>query len=77
MKKPKRSGAVDKPTHLLDTSTLLWALASPEQLSPRVRRLVDTGEVLGANDLVIDPVTTPRTACTADRLRQGLSAQSP
>lgn len=44
MKKPKRSGAATKATHLLDTSTLLWALGSPERLSPRARRLVDTGE---------------------------------
>jgi PIN domain nuclease of toxin-antitoxin system len=29
---------------LLDTGTLLWALASPERLSPRARRLVDAGE---------------------------------
>ena len=44
MKKPKRSGAAAKTAHLLDTSTLLWALGSPERLSPRARRLVDTGE---------------------------------
>jgi PIN domain nuclease of toxin-antitoxin system len=44
MKKPKRSGTATKSTHLLDTSTLLWALASPERLSPRARRLVDAGE---------------------------------
>ena len=44
MKKPKRSGAGAKPSHLLDTSTLLWALGSPERLSPRARRLVDAGE---------------------------------
>ena len=44
MKKPKRSGAGTKTAHLLDTSTLLWALGSPERLSPRARRLVDTGE---------------------------------
>ena len=44
MKKPKRSGAGAKTAHLLDTSTLLWALGSPERLSPRARRLVDTGE---------------------------------
>jgi PIN domain nuclease of toxin-antitoxin system len=44
MKKPKRSGAGARPPHLLDTSTLLWALGSPERLSPRARRLVDTGE---------------------------------
>lgn len=44
MKKRKRSGTGAKPTHLLDTSTLLWALGAPERLSPRVRRLVDTGE---------------------------------
>src|SRR5437667_12056594 len=44
MKKPKRSGAAAKPAQLLDTSTLLWALGSPERLSPRARRLVDAGE---------------------------------
>ena len=44
MKKPKRSGAAAKSAHLLDTSTLLWALGSPERLSPRARRLVDAGE---------------------------------
>lgn len=44
MKKPKRSGAGASLAHLLDTSTLLWALGSPERLSPRVRRLVDAGE---------------------------------
>ena len=44
MKSPKRSGAGAKPSHLLDTSTLLWALGSPERLSMRARRLVDAGE---------------------------------
>jgi PIN domain nuclease of toxin-antitoxin system len=44
MKKRKRSGAGAKSAHLLDTSTLLWALGSPERLSPRARRLVETGE---------------------------------
>ena len=44
MKKRKRSGAGGSSAHLLDTSTLLWALGSPERLSPRVRRLVDVGE---------------------------------
>ena len=44
MKRPKRSGAGASTAHLLDTSTLLWALGSPERLSPRVRRLVDKGE---------------------------------
>lgn len=44
MKKPKRSGAGAKPTHLLDTSTLLWALGSPERLSARARRRIDTGD---------------------------------
>lgn len=44
MTKQKRSGAGAKSPHLLDTSTLLWALASPERLSSRARRLVDTGE---------------------------------
>jgi PIN domain nuclease of toxin-antitoxin system len=44
MKKPKRSGAAAKPAHLLDTSTLLWALGSPERLSARARRRVESGE---------------------------------
>ena len=44
MKRPKRSGAAAKAAHLLDTSTLLWALGTPERLSSRVRRLVDAGE---------------------------------
>src|SRR4030088_257692 len=44
MKKPKRSGADAKSSHLLDTSTFLWALASPERLSSRAHRLVDAGE---------------------------------
>jgi PIN domain nuclease of toxin-antitoxin system len=44
MKKQKRSGAGAKSAHLLDTSTLLWALGEPERLSPRVRRLVEAGE---------------------------------
>ena len=44
MKKPKRSGTGGSPAHLLDTSTLVWALGSPERLSARVRRLVDAGE---------------------------------
>ena len=43
-KKPRRSGAGTKAAHLLDTSALLWALASPERLSPRARRLVNAGE---------------------------------
>ena len=44
MKRPRRSGAGAKSAHLLDTSTLLWALGEPERLSPRARRLVDVGE---------------------------------
>jgi PIN domain nuclease of toxin-antitoxin system len=44
MKRPKRSGAAAKSVHLLDTSTLLWALAEPERLSTRARRLVEAGE---------------------------------
>jgi len=44
MRKPKRSGAGAKLSHLLDTSTLLWALGSPERLSARARRIVDAGE---------------------------------
>jgi PIN domain nuclease of toxin-antitoxin system len=44
MKRQKRSGAGANRAHLLDTSTLLWALGSPERLSPRARHLVDAGE---------------------------------
>jgi len=44
MKKRKRSGADAKPIHLLDTSTILWALGSPERLSHAARSLVDSGE---------------------------------
>jgi PIN domain nuclease of toxin-antitoxin system len=44
MRKPTRSGAGANSAHLLDTSTLLWALGAPERLSPRARRLVGTGE---------------------------------
>ena len=44
MKRPRRSGADARSAHLLDTSTLLWALGEPERLSPRARRLVDSGE---------------------------------
>ena len=44
MTKPKRSGARGSRGHLLDTVTLVWALGSPERLSPRARRLVDAGE---------------------------------
>lgn len=44
MKRQKRSGAGASPAHLLDTSTRLWALGSPERLSRRARSLVDTGE---------------------------------
>jgi PIN domain nuclease of toxin-antitoxin system len=44
MRKRKSSGRAAESTHLLDTSTLLWALGSPERLSPRARRLVDDGE---------------------------------
>ncbi len=44
MKRPKRSGAGVKSAHLLDTSTLLWALGEPERLSSRARRLVEAGE---------------------------------
>jgi PIN domain nuclease of toxin-antitoxin system len=44
MKRPTRSGAGAKSAHLLDTSTLLWALGAPERLSARARRLVETGE---------------------------------
>jgi PIN domain nuclease of toxin-antitoxin system len=44
MKRPKRSGAAAKSAHLLDTSTLLWALGEPERLSAKSRRLVEAGE---------------------------------
>jgi PIN domain nuclease of toxin-antitoxin system len=44
MKRPKRSGAGAKSAHLLDTSTLLWALGEPERLSARAGRLVAAGE---------------------------------
>ena len=44
MKRPTRSGAGAKSAHLLDTSTLLWALGEPERLSARARRLVEAGE---------------------------------
>jgi len=44
MKRPIRSGAAAKAAHLLDTSTLLWALAEPERLSAKARRLVEAGE---------------------------------
>ena len=44
MKRQKRSGAAAKSAHLLDTSTLLWALGEPERLSGRARRLVEAGE---------------------------------
>ena len=44
MKKPTRSGTGDSSAHLLDTSTLLWALGSPERLSRRARTVLDAGE---------------------------------
>jgi len=44
MKRPTRSGAGAKSAHLLDTSTLLWALGEPERLSARAGRLVEAGE---------------------------------
>ena len=44
MKRPKSSGAGGKSAHLLDTSTLLWALGEPERLSARAGRLVEAGE---------------------------------
>jgi PIN domain nuclease of toxin-antitoxin system len=43
MKKPKRSGRDVNAEYLLDTSTLLWALGAPEQLSRRAQGLVDRG----------------------------------
>lgn len=44
MKRQRRSGAAARSAHLLDTSTLLWALAEPERLSAKARRLVEAGE---------------------------------
>ena len=44
MKKPKRSGTAAKSAHLLDTSTLLWALGEPERLSSKARRVVESGD---------------------------------
>lgn len=44
MKKPTRSGTGGSPAHLLDTSVLLWALGSPDRLSPRVQRIADGSE---------------------------------
>jgi PIN domain nuclease of toxin-antitoxin system len=44
MRKRKRSGADAESAHLLDTSTLLWALGEPERLSAKARRLVEAGE---------------------------------
>lgn len=44
MKRQRRSGAGGNPTHLLDTSTLLWSLGAPERLSRRVRSLVLGGQ---------------------------------
>lgn len=44
MRKRKRSGTDAESAHLLDTSTLLWALGAPERLSDRARRRVETGE---------------------------------
>jgi PIN domain nuclease of toxin-antitoxin system len=43
MKKPKLSGPAADARHLLDTSTLLWALSTPERLSRRARNLVTAG----------------------------------
>ncbi len=43
MKKRTRSGTGGS-AHLLDTSTLLWALASPERLSKRAQGLIESGE---------------------------------
>ena len=44
MKRRTRSGAAASSAHLLDTSTLLWALGEPERLSAKARRLVDTDD---------------------------------
>jgi PIN domain nuclease of toxin-antitoxin system len=44
MKKRTRSARAAEGAHLLDTSTLLWAMGAPERLSRRARLLVDAGE---------------------------------
>ena len=44
MKRRKHSGAAGNAAHLLDTSTLVWALAEPERLSVKARRHVESGE---------------------------------
>lgn len=44
MKRQKRSGPAARSAHLLDTSTLLWALGDPKRLSAKARRLVEAGE---------------------------------
>src|SRR5690348_6267323 len=44
MKKRKISSAAGSRAHLLDTSTLLWALAAPERLSDRARLALERGE---------------------------------
>lgn len=46
MTKPKRSGQAAKVAHLLDTSTILWALGSPERLSKSARSLVTSGNTI-------------------------------
>lgn len=44
MKKPTSSGLGGSASHLLDTSTLLWALGDPDRLSKRAKTLVASGE---------------------------------
>ena len=44
MKKRKLSGAAASRAHLLDTSTLVWAVAAPERLSRRAHAALERGE---------------------------------
>ena len=39
-------GALVEGPYLLDTSTLIWSLASPDRLSPPARRALKTGPLL-------------------------------
>lgn len=43
MKRRTRSGKGDRAAYLLDTSAILWGLASPERLTPRVRTVIEAG----------------------------------
>ena len=64
MKRPKRSGAGAKTAHLLDTSTLLWALGEPERLPPRARRLVEAGENVVSVACYWRSSSRPRKGCS-------------